>query len=173
MDAVLQSLTQHQAATLLALSVGLFFAVLFSLWVLLKLLSYQKRWRHLMGATSGPDLEQMLHDHLHERLEANATLRALEDRVSRTEDLLRTSKRFLGLVRFDAFPDVGGSQSFALAVFDDNGDGAILSSIVGRTTCRVYCKPIVGGRSERDLSQEEQRAMKSAAEGGVRMILSP
>jgi hypothetical protein len=173
MDVVLQSLTQHQTQTLFVLILGLIVSILFSVYVLVRLLSYQKRWKVLLSGSRRDSLDKMLEDHFDERIVIQSAIRSIEERLGRTEELLKSSKRFLGLVRFDAFPDVGGSQSFALALFDDNGDGAILSSIVGRDICRVYCKPIVGGRSERNLSQEEQRAMKTASEGGVRTILSP
>jgi hypothetical protein len=78
----------------------------------------------------------------------------------------------LGLVRYDAFEDVGGSQSFALAIYDENGDGAILTSIVGRADCRVYAKPLVKMQSERKLSQEEQRAINDARSDAPKSITS-
>jgi hypothetical protein len=65
-------------------------------------------------------------------------------------------------VRYDAFEDVGGAQSFALALYDDQGNGAVMNGIVGRTDCRVYCKPLVAGRSPHNLSQEESRAISEA-----------
>jgi hypothetical protein len=173
MDLLLQSLTQRLPLTLLALALGLIASLGFSLFLYLRMRNDQRRWRQLLTGSTGSSLETMLRSHFDERISLEARVDSLETRADRAEELLKSSKRFLGLVRFDAFPDVGGSQSFALALFDDQGDGAVLSSIVGRNSCRVYCKPIVGGRSERDLSQEEQRAMRSATEGGVRLILSP
>lgn len=173
MDAVLQSLTQHQGILLLMLVLGLAASLLFSAGAYSRLRRYERRWKLLWGQTNHADLEHMLLDHLQERMMVNATLDRIGNKIEELEEQLKTSKRFLGLVRFDAFPDVAGSQSFALAVFDDQGDGAILSSIVGRNSCRVFCKPIAAGRSERDLSQEEQRAIKFAKEGGARPILSP
>jgi hypothetical protein len=173
MDIVLQSLTYHESITLFILTVGLVISLLFSIGIFLRLRTLQRGWKILWGSSERSTLEAILLEHFDERVATNASIRAIEDRLENVEELIQTSKRFLGLVRFDAFPDVAGSQSFSLAVFDDRGDGAILSSIVGRNSCRVYCKPIVGGRSERDLSQEEQRAIRSAKEGGVRMILSP
>lgn len=92
--------------------------------------------------------------------------------MDRLERALGESKRHVGLVRYDAFEDVGGSQSFALAIYDDEGNGAIVNSIIGRAECRVYCKPLLNGRSERDLSQEEQRAIREARASGPRSFVS-
>lgn len=85
---------------------------------------------------------------------------------------MSTSKRHLGLVRFDAFEDVGGSQSFALALYDDHGNGAVLNGLIGRTDCRVYCKPLVSGRSDRTLSQEESRAVEEAASSSPKAVIT-
>ena len=92
----------------------------------------------------------------------NSSMDKLEGRLVRLEDQMMTSKRFVGLVRYDAFDDVGGKQSFSLAVYDENGDGAIVTSQVGRMDCRVYAKSLIGGQAEAELSQEEMDALRSA-----------
>jgi hypothetical protein len=68
----------------------------------------------------------------------------------------------LGLVRFDAFDDTGGGQSFALALIDDDGDGVILTSLHSRQTTRVFVKDIRGGVADVPLSGEEERALREA-----------
>lgn len=68
----------------------------------------------------------------------------------------------IGLVRFDAFDDTGGAQSFALALIDDDGDGIVLSSLHSRQTTRLYVKSIRRGVADAPLSGEEVRAMKNA-----------
>ena len=116
------------------------------------------RWKELMDGASGDNLERMLYDHLRERMQVQARMDGLGEQIQVLEDKMLGTKRHLGLVRYDAFEDVGGSQSFAMALYDDRGDGALITSLIGRADCRVYCKPLVGGRSERNLSQEEQEA---------------
>jgi hypothetical protein len=68
----------------------------------------------------------------------------------------------LGLVRFDAFEDTGGGQSFALALIDDEGDGVILTSLHSRQTTRVFIKDIRGGVADAPLSGEEEGALREA-----------
>ncbi|WP_158409238.1 DUF4446 family protein [Fimbriimonas ginsengisoli] len=134
---------------------------------------HHARWRELLKSENGESLESLLLGHLRERVRMEQKLAELEGRSTRLENALAVSKRHLGLVRYDAFDDVGGNQSFTMAVYDDAGNGAVLTSIIGRTDCRVYCKPLVNGRSERDLSQEEQRAIREAKAAGPKPILSP
>lgn len=66
----------------------------------------------------------------------------------------------IGLIRFDAFEDAGGAQSFALALVDDDGDGIVLSSLHSRPTTRVYVKAIRRGVADAPLSEEETRALR-------------
>jgi hypothetical protein len=68
----------------------------------------------------------------------------------------------IGLIRFDAFEDAGGAQSFALALVDDDGDGIVLTSLHSRSTTRVYVKAIRRGVADAPLSGEETRALHDA-----------
>jgi hypothetical protein len=68
----------------------------------------------------------------------------------------------LGLVRFDAFDDAGGAQSFALALLDDDADGIVLTSLHSRQTTRLYVKGVRRGVADSPLSGEEVRAMQQA-----------
>jgi hypothetical protein len=63
------------------------------------------------------------------------------------------------IVRFNAFEDVGGEQSFALSLLDENNTGVVISSLYGRQDSRLYVKSVVNGEGERTLSEEEQRAI--------------
>lgn len=114
----------------------------------------------------------MLEEHLYERRDTLEKLRSAEARIAQLENKMETSKRHLGLVRYDAFDDVGGTQSFALAIYDDLGDGAVITSLVGRADCRVYGKALNRGRSERSLSREEQLAIEDAASHQSRPIMN-
>lgn len=70
--------------------------------------------------------------------------------------------RHLGLVRYDAFGDVGGRQSWSLALLDDGGNGVVLTAIHGRSEARSYAKSVADWRSELPMSPEEQDAVASA-----------
>jgi hypothetical protein len=128
----------------------------------LMLSSFRQKFGLLMESKSGEDLEQMLKEHLEERKKLLSDHSLLLERTATLERKMQKSKRHLGLVRYDAFNDVGGEQSFALAVYDDNGDGAMLTTVVGRADCRVYGKPLSQGKGERPLTPEEDQAIINA-----------
>lgn len=95
-----------------------------------------------------------------QRLES--MVRSLNATDRRQEGLIEGAVRRVGLVRYDAFEDVGGRLSFSCALLDDRGDGVVVTSINGRQDTRVYAKPIVDGRSRYNLSTEEEEAIRQA-----------
>ena len=67
-----------------------------------------------------------------------------------------------GIVKYDAFVDVGGKLSFALAMLDSKNTGFILNAIHSRDNCFFYIKEIVNGESYILLSSEETDALRKA-----------
>ena len=70
--------------------------------------------------------------------------------------------RHLGIVRYDAFQDVGGRLSWSVALLDESGDGVVLTAIHGRSEARSYAKSIAGWSCDQPMSPEEEDAVKSA-----------
>jgi hypothetical protein len=95
-----------------------------------------------------------------QRLEA--AVRALSSTDRRQEAMIEGAVLRVGVVRYDAFEDVGGRLSFSCAMLDDHGNGVVMTSINGRQDTRVYAKPIVDGRSQYNLSIEEEEAIRQA-----------
>jgi hypothetical protein len=143
----------------LCLSIALTGAVV---WLVLRLRAATRKWSDLMKGMDGQSLEKLLLDHLRQTNAVTERIDHAHTRLDAAENKLESAKRFVGVVRYDAFEDVGGSQSFALAVYDDKGDGAVITSMVGRTDCRVYAKEIRKGKADRELSGEEQAAIEAA-----------
>ncbi|HEX9123536.1 MAG TPA: DUF4446 family protein [Actinomycetota bacterium] len=98
-----------------------------------------------------------------QRLEAAA--RALNTTDLQQQELIEGAVRHVGLVRYDAFEDVGGRLSFSCALLDDHGSGVVVTSINGRQDTRVYAKPVTEGRSSYNLSVEEEEAIRQALAG--------
>ena len=97
------------------------------------------------------------------RLEA--AVRSLNATDRRQEGLIEGAVRRVGLIRYDAFEDVGGRLSFSAALLDDHGTGVVVTSINGRQDTRVYAKPITNGTSTYNLSIEEEEAIRQALAG--------
>ena len=71
-----------------------------------------------------------------------------------------------GLVRYNPFDDLGGDQSFSLALLDQNNSGIIITSLHTRDNTRVFAKPIIRGEGESvSLSRDEKLAILKAIKG--------
>lgn len=68
----------------------------------------------------------------------------------------------IGMVRYNAFKDVGSDLSFALALLDEKNDGVVLNGIYSRDVSNIYAKPIKNGLSTYTLSHEEEEAIDKA-----------
>ena len=77
---------------------------------------------------------------------------------------LRKSIRGVETVRFNPFPDQGSNQSFAIGMVDETGDGVVLSSLYARERMSIFAKPVKGGKSEYELTEEEKEALWKAKE---------
>ena len=86
----------------------------------------------------------------------------LREQMQGLQDTVAHAVQRVGLVRFDAFEDLGGMLSFAVAMLDQTGSGVVFSSINGRNETRIYAKPIEHGASRINLSGEEEEAIRRA-----------
>lgn len=123
----------------------------------------------------GPiEVDEVLHDILEgqsdriSRLEG--AVRSLMTTDRRHEGLIEGAVRRVGLVRYDAFEDVGGRLSFSCALLDDHGSGVVMTSINGRADTRVYAKPVTEGQSQYNLSLEEEEAIGQALAGPRKVV---
>lgn len=111
-----------------------------------------------VGRRASADLEA--HGKAIQRLEAAVRQLALGQK--QLGELAEGSVRHVGVVRFDAFEDMGGRLSFSAALLDGNGDGMVITSINGRQDTRCYAKRVINGSSIHNLTDEERQAIKDA-----------
>ena len=68
----------------------------------------------------------------------------------------------VGIVKYNAFQEMGGQLSFALTLLDENDNGWLLNSMHSQEGCYLYIKEIVKGESELELTQEETESLEKA-----------
>lgn len=68
----------------------------------------------------------------------------------------------VGIVKYDAFNEMGGKLSFALAMLDGNNSGWVINAMHSREGCYTYIKEIVKGESYVELAEEESEALDRA-----------
>ena len=158
------TLSAQTLSTLAVLTTTLVVAALAGVAVLAVTLSRIRRsYARLLGGGGGrEDIVAAIDRHL----VAVERLSRTGDDIGREVAALRqrasTLVKTVGLTRYDAFDDVGGRLSFSAAFLDEAGDGIVLSGINSRSETRSYAKPVEGGRSSHNLSDEEQAAIDLA-----------
>jgi hypothetical protein len=108
------------------------------------------------------DIEEVVMEQNKIIKEVKNDIKKLYDHDKELQRICDISITKVGVVRFNPFKDVGGDQSFAIALLDSNDDGIVISSLYTREGTRVYTKPIEMGKSTYNLSDEEQEAIKKA-----------
>ncbi len=68
----------------------------------------------------------------------------------------------VGIVKYDAFNQMGGQLSFSLALLDENDNGFILNSVHSTDGCYSYTKEIKNGMCDISLGEEERQALNIA-----------
>ncbi len=93
-------------------------------------------------------------------------------KISEELENLKEENKFsvqkVGIIRFNPFKDLGGNQSFSIALLDGNNDGVVITSFYSRDGNRVFGKPIKKGRSQHVLSEEEEKAIERAKKTGIK-----
>jgi uncharacterized protein DUF4446 len=154
----------------LALVVGVMGALIIGL-LILAIIQWRgmrrsaRAYRALVSDSQGGSLQQLLDSHLGKVIEVGARAEELTKLYEALEARSRGSLQHVGMVRFNPFEDTGSDQSFAIALLDDRRDGIVLSSLHGRGQTRVFAKPVEGGESKHQLSDEEAQAISIAVEG--------
>lgn len=75
---------------------------------------------------------------------------------------MQRSIQKIGIVRYNAYQDVGSDLSFVVCLLDEKNNGMVFNGIYSRDTSNIYAKPINEGTSEYKLTPEEQDAIYKA-----------
>ncbi|MCS7224393.1 MAG: DUF4446 family protein [Armatimonadetes bacterium] len=167
-------INEWQAWLPIALIVAIVIAALFLIWLIVlsvKLHQLRRLLNLIEDIAPGQPLDHLLDTLITLQRESQSRIEALEKGHHQLAREVGRCLRRVGLVRFDAFSDVAGEQSFAVALLDDNGDGVVVTSLSGRNESRCYAKPIRNLSSSYRLSEEETEAIKKAmgSDSGVRV----
>ncbi len=87
---------------------------------------------------------------------------ALEPRLAAVEHLIPQAIVNTGVVNYDAFGDIAGNMSRSVALLSVEGDGIVISILVGRLDVRVFTKEVRGFVGVEELSPEEKAAVTRA-----------
>lgn len=137
--------------------------LLIALYSIISLKIYKKKNNEFQRKlANGTNLEEMIKKYISTVDYVNQENAIIEHRIDELEKQLLKSVQKIGIVRYNAFNDVGSNLSFAIAILDGNNNGIVLNSIYARETSSFYSKPVTAGKSEYKLSTEEIQAIDKA-----------
>ena len=128
----------------------------------IQIIQLRKRYKIFMSGKNARNLEKTLIERLEQvdgLLKANAVN---EKNIKKLFSNMRFTFQKVGLVKYDAFNEMGGKLSFSLALLNETDDGFVLNAVHSREGCYTYIKEIVEGNSFIVLCEEEQEALDMA-----------
>lgn len=131
--------------------------------VLVRMHLLSRRMRAIFAGKSAMDLEKVIRAHTEELKNFDKEIQELFDISNTIHHLAQQSIHKVGIVRFNPFKDIGGDQSFAIALLDATNSGFVISSLHTREGTRIYAKPVVQSNAQHyELTEEEKRAIAIA-----------
>lgn len=130
----------------------------------------KKKYGEFMNDTDGKSLEQAFTDKFKAVDDMKVVTKVLNSKINKLEEVISTTYRKMGIVKYDAFKEMGGKLSFALALLTDSNDGFIINCMhSSREGCYTYVKEIIKGESFVILAEEEKEALNIAIKSGDHM----
>ncbi|MCC5909537.1 MAG: DUF4446 family protein [Clostridiaceae bacterium] len=124
--------------------------------------SLKDKYKRLMKGTSGKNIEDVLMQHIDKVQEVQEEFKDIYTKIDVLDNRMSFCIQNVGIVRYNAFEDVGSDLSYSVAILDENNNGILLTGIHGRNETVSYAKPIKNGSSNYNLSVEEMQALERA-----------
>ena len=142
----------------------LFVILLFLLYVnvTMKYNRLKSSYMTLMRGKDGKTLEESMKERF---AEVDTILKVTKQNRSDIREInrrLEGNYQKLGIIKYDAFNEMGGKLSFALAMLDGKNNGWVINAMHSREGCYTYVKEIVKGESYVELAEEEAEALDKA-----------
>ena len=123
---------------------------------------FMKKYKMFMRGMDGASLERAFAARFNqmEILEENS--RNHMEEIRKIKEVQNITLNKVAIVKYDAFKEMGGKLSFALAMLDKENNGFVMNAIHSSDGCYTYVKEIVKGESYVVLGEEEKEALRQA-----------
>lgn len=130
--------------------------IIYDVYINRKYISFMKK----LG--NGNNLDDMLKKYLEDVRAIKKDNAEIKAYYTQLDNNIDSCIQKIGLVRYNAFKDVGSDLSFAIALLDRNDNGVVLNGLYGSESSNIFAKPIKNGVSKYQLSEEEKEALEIA-----------
>lgn len=140
-------------------------AIILAVVAICKSASMKKKYNAFMEGSDGQSVEKLIRDNL-EDINGLKTLSSQNEKaVKDIYEKLQYTFQKIGVIKYDAFHEMGGKLSFALCMLDKKNSGYVINVMHSNNGCFAYIKEIVDGKSYIELGAEEQKAVDQAVAG--------
>ncbi|HKL78835.1 MAG TPA: DUF4446 family protein [Mobilitalea sp.] len=123
----------------------------------------RKKFGKFMSGADAKNLEGQILSRFADIDILKADAKKIYEEIDLIKDNLLATYQKVGVVKYDAFKEMGGKLSFVLALLDKNNNGFLLNSVhSSREGCYTYMKEIIKGESFLELSADERTALNRA-----------
>lgn len=152
----------NSAYIILALAVLVIILIALVVYNMLRINKLNKKYEAFISGKDGKSLEEVILTRFKEVDDLKVSNNTNKKQIALiNEELLSTYKK-VGIVKYDAFNEMGGKLSFALAMLDKTNNGFVMNAMHSREGCYTYIKEIVKGESYINLGEEEKVALEQA-----------
>lgn len=131
----------------------------------LQINKFTKKYKKFMLGKNASSLEKDIMTLYEDNTFIKANVEKNKKDIAELFEKHKTTFQKMGLVKYDAFKEMGGKLSFTLALLDENNNGFLLNSVHSSDGCYSYTKRIKNGDSAITLSNEEKVAVERAMQG--------
>lgn len=124
--------------------------------------SLQKSYTTFMKGRSGKNLEKAIFKKFSELEEISELVKKNEEEIETIRKKMERHYQKAGIVKYDAFHEMGGNLSFVLTMLDEKDNGWIFNAMHSREGCYTYIKEVVNGESYIELAEEERQCLEKA-----------
>lgn len=122
----------------------------------------KKKYKKFMSDTDAQSLEEKILERLDQIDGLIVSNSDNKDKIEKIEGMMGATFQKIGLIKYDAFDEMGGKLSFSLALLNQKDDGFIINAMHSREGCYTYIKEIIAGKSIIVLGTEEKEALEMA-----------
>ena len=127
----------------------------------------EERISRFMRGSDGKSLEETMDQMFDEHDDLMKTQKDNRRDIDNIYNRIRTMIQKVGVVKYDAFDQMGGSLSSSIALLDQDDNGFIINTVQSVEGCYSYVKEIHHGRPDVALGKEEAAALQKAQNFGV------
>lgn len=151
----------------LLITIGIFLLLIIILFIILittkkKQKKLEEKYAAFMKTSEGESIEERILGRFNEIDQLNEMTNEIKEHLEKIDVTLLTVYQKAGIVKYDAFKEMGGKLSFVVVLLNQSNDGFMINSMHSREGCYTYVKEIIKGESSILLSAEEKIALEQA-----------